>query len=167
MYAISFHHYSDVIRSAMSSKKTASGLFAELFVQAQIKEISQHCVTGPVTGGLPLKGPVTRKMFPFDDVTTISGRFVSGSGRLYLDVFSGSFHCTDCNYRYTYNKLCSATLTATYHHFHLLKYSHDDVIKRKPFPRHWPFVRGIHRSPVDSLQKGQWHGALVFSLNCA
>ena len=29
----------------------------------------------------------------------------------------------------------------------------DDVIKWKRFPRYWPFVRGIHRSPVNSLQK--------------
>ena len=27
---------------------------------------------------------------------------------------------------------------------------HEDVIKWKHFPRHWPFVRGIHRSPVNS-----------------
>ena len=27
---------------------------------------------------------------------------------------------------------------------------HDDVIKWKHFPRHWPFVRGIHRSPVKT-----------------
>ena len=40
---------------------------------------------------------------------------------------------------------------------------HDDVIKWKHFPRYWPFVRGIHRSPVNSLHKGQWRGALVFS----
>ena len=39
---------------------------------------------------------------------------------------------------------------------------HDDVIKWKHFPRHWPFVRGIHRSPVNSPHKGQWHGALMF-----
>ena len=26
--------------------------------------------------------------------------------------------------------------------------SHDDVIKWRHFPRYWPFVRGIHRSPV-------------------
>ena len=45
--------------------------------------------------------------------------------------------------------------------------SHDDVIKWKHFPRFWPFVRGIHRSPVNSLHKGQWHGALIFSLICA
>ena len=44
---------------------------------------------------------------------------------------------------------------------------HDDVIKWKHFPRYWPFVRGIHRSPVNSPHKGQWRGALVFSLICA
>ena len=27
---------------------------------------------------------------------------------------------------------------------------HDDVIKWNHFPRYWPFVRGIHRSQVDS-----------------
>ena len=32
---------------------------------------------------------------------------------------------------------------------------HDDVIKWKQFLRYWPFVRGIHRSPVDSPHKGQ------------
>ena len=44
---------------------------------------------------------------------------------------------------------------------------HDDVIKWNHFPRYWPFVRGIHRSPVNSLLKGQWRGALMFSLICA
>ena len=41
---------------------------------------------------------------------------------------------------------------------------HDDVIKWKYFPRYWPFVRGIHRSPVNSSHKGQWHGASMFYL---
>ena len=41
---------------------------------------------------------------------------------------------------------------------------HDDVIKWKHFPRNWPFVRGIHRSPVNFPHKGQWRGALMFSL---
>ena len=44
--------------------------------------------------------------------------------------------------------------------------SHDDVIKRKHFPRYWPFVQGIHQSPVKSPHKGQWRGALMFSLIC-
>ena len=43
--------------------------------------------------------------------------------------------------------------------------NHDDVIKWKHFPRYWPFVRRIHRSPVNSPHKDQWHGALMFSLN--
>ena len=30
---------------------------------------------------------------------------------------------------------------------------HDDAIKWKHFPRYWPFVRGIHRSPVTSPQR--------------
>ena len=35
---------------------------------------------------------------------------------------------------------------------------------RKNFPRYWPFVRRIHRSPVNSPHKG---GALKFTLICA
>ena len=45
--------------------------------------------------------------------------------------------------------------------------NHDDVIKWKHFPRYWPFVRGIHRSPVNSPHKDQWRGSLMFSLICA
>ena len=41
---------------------------------------------------------------------------------------------------------------------------HDDVIKWKHFPRNLPFVRGTPRSPVNSPHKGQWRGALMFSL---
>ena len=44
--------------------------------------------------------------------------------------------------------------------------SNDDVIKWKHFPRYWPFVRGIHRYPVNSPHKGQCRGALMFSLIC-
>ena len=36
--------------------------------------------------------------------------------------------------------------------------SHDDVINWKHFPRNWPFVNSPH--------KGQWRGALMFSLIC-
>ena len=44
---------------------------------------------------------------------------------------------------------------------------HDEVIEWKHFPLHWPFVRGIHRSPVNSPHKGQWRVTLMFSLICA
>ena len=45
--------------------------------------------------------------------------------------------------------------------------THDDVIKCKHFPRYWPFVWKIHRSPVNSLHKYNWRRALMFSLICA
>ena len=63
---------------------------------------------------------------------------------------------------------CSMLISPMFHHnaaiFH--PYCHDDVIKWKHCPRYWPFVRGICRSPVNS-PKGQWRGALMFSLICA
>ena len=43
---------------------------------------------------------------------------------------------------------------------------HDDVVKWKHIPRNWPFVRGIHRSPMNSPHRGQWRGALMFPLIC-
>ena len=43
-------------------------------------------------------------------------------------------------------------------------YTNDNVIKWK---RNWSFVRGIHRSAVNSPHNGQWRGALMFSLICA
>ena len=53
-----------------------------------------------------------------------------------------------------YNRLCSEDNW------------YDDVIKWKHLPRYWRFVQGIHRSPVNSPHKGQWPGALMFSLIC-
>ena len=44
---------------------------------------------------------------------------------------------------------------------------HNTVIEWKHFPRYWPFVQGIHWSPVNSPHKDQWYRALVFSLICS
>ena len=35
-------------------------------------------------------------------------------------------------------------------------------MKWRNFQRYWPFVWGLHRSPVNSPHKGQWRGALMF-----
>ena len=43
---------------------------------------------------------------------------------------------------------------------------HDDVIKWKHFPRNWPLCAGNSPVPVNSAHKGQWRGALMFSLIC-
>ena len=63
-------------------------------------------------------------------------------------------------------KLISFTLRGRIHwsFSHGISMIHDDVIKWKHFPRNWPFVRKIHRSPVNFPHKGQWRGALMFSL---
>ena len=41
---------------------------------------------------------------------------------------------------------------------------HDDVIKWKHFPRYWPFVWGIHPSPVHLPDKGHWRGYFLWSV---
>ena len=56
-----------------------------------------------------------------------------------------------------------------HHHWYHMYYTitcHGDVIKWKHFPRYWPFVRGIHRSPANFPHKGQWRGTLMFCLIC-
>ena len=56
-------HYSDVIMGELASQITSSRLFIQPFIQAQIKENIKGLRHRPLC-----KGPVTRKMFPFDDV---------------------------------------------------------------------------------------------------
>ena len=47
-----------------------------------------------------------------------------------------------------------SSLSSTWKDFYYLCHiNHDDVIKWKHFPRYWPFMRGIHRSPVNSRTK--------------
>ena len=56
------------------------------------------------------------------------------------------FWCCYCNFAY------SAAIRAAY----------DDVIDWKHFPRCWPFLRGIRRSPVDSSHKWSATRSFVF-----
>ena len=44
---------------------------------------------------------------------------------------------------------------------------HDDCLQMGTFSAWLAFWVGIHRSPVNSQHKGQWRGALMFSLICA
>ena len=45
-------------------------------------------------------------------------------------------------------------------HMIMMTSSHGNIFR----VRYWPFVRGIHRSSVNSSHKGQWRGALMLSL---
>ena len=40
--------------------------------------------------------------------------------------------------------------------------THNGVIKWKHFPHYWPFVQGIHQSPVNFPHKVQRHGISMF-----
>ena len=66
---------------------------------------------------------------------------------------------------------CLQTLNTTRPTFYIqmcgFQQRHDDIIKWNHVPCCWPFVRGIHRSPVNYPHKVKWHGALMFSLICA
>ena len=106
---------------------------------------------GPVNS--PHKGPVTRKMFPFDDVIMMGNPMMV---RWYLYISLSIIHINTAS-RFRYSVVKSDTILYN-----------DDVIKWKHFPCYWPFVRGIHQSqPVNSPHKGHWRGALIFPLICA
>ena len=65
-------HYTDVIMGAMASQITSLTIVYSTVFQTEIKEnitASRHWpLCGEFTGWIPHKWPVTRKMFPFDDV---------------------------------------------------------------------------------------------------
>ena len=64
-------------RDAVSIESPSPRLLAQTLIEAQIKETPKFCVTGLCEGNRrwpmdsPLKGPITQKMFPFDDVITL------------------------------------------------------------------------------------------------
>ena len=95
----------------------------------------------------PHKWPVTRKMFPFDDVITSND----------IGNLGWWVHCLP-----RWRTLITNTISVSRNDRN--EKMDDDVIKRKHFPCNWPFVRGIHRSAVNSPQKCQWRGAIFFYL---
>ena len=84
-------------------------------------------------------------------------------------LYNKSSRCYICNILTSFLIRCGRGWKPPFHtHVHDQNlYQHDDVIKWKDFPWYWPFVRGIHRSTVNSPYKGQWRGSLMFSLMCA
>ena len=75
-YAHSFNQYTDVIISTMASQITSFTIvYSTVYSRRISKKTSKLRVTGICEGNSPVnsahKGPVTRKMFPFDDVIMI------------------------------------------------------------------------------------------------
>ena len=72
-----YFHYSDVIMSTMAPQINGVSIVCSTVGSGEdktIKQVSKLRVTGlcagnsPVTGEFPAQRPLTRKMFPFDDV---------------------------------------------------------------------------------------------------
>ena len=71
-------HYNDVMMGGMASHiASLTIVYSTVYSRRRSTKTSELHVTGlcvrnsPVTGEFPHKGPVTRKMFPFDDVIMI------------------------------------------------------------------------------------------------
>ena len=60
----------------------------------------------------------------------------------------------------TWNKPATKSLTCSDNYYHLTWWCHQ----METFSAFLALCTGIHRSPVNSPHKGQWHGALKFSL---
>ena len=89
-HVISWFHHSTAAVITMTSwwtrwrlKSPASRVFTQPFIQSQIKENIKAPRHWPLWGGIhrspvnsPHKGPVTRKMSPFDDVIMSSGQII-------------------------------------------------------------------------------------------
>ena len=111
------------------------------------------CVgNSPVSGEFPIQRPVTRSFDVFFDLRLYK--------RLRKQWWGYRAHCDVIVMR-------SATMDTPATNLQPYENSLHDVIKWKHFPRYWPFVRGIHLSPVNSPHKGQWRYALMFSFICA
>ena len=67
-------HYNDVIMGTMASQMTSLTIvYSTAYSDADQRKHQKHRVTGLCAGNSPHKWPVTRKMFPFDDVILHSG----------------------------------------------------------------------------------------------
>ena len=103
----------------------------------------------------PHKGPVTWKIFPFDDVVmcSICSAYLEGQQHAWSNWLLQA----------TPNNLDLATpfmwphIKAEWCIYVSDVYmcQHDDVIKWKHSLPYWPFVRGLHWSPVNFPHRGQ------------
>ena len=148
-------HYDDVIKGAMASQITSLAIvYSTVYSGAdQSKYRSSASMAfvwgihrGPVNS--PHKWPVTRKVFPFDDVimnenTLYNHRLVFSEEHFYhsLRIFTE-----------THRLVCASLCIQTTWTCFLSTVWYDDVITWKHFPRYWPLVWGIHRW---SPHKGQ------------
>ena len=105
----------------------------------------------------PHKGPVTRKMFPFDDVIIIL---------LITTLCHKGGKCDDYwiwGIMFVKHIMPGIKLECSRNSKRLL--IHGDVIAWKRFPYNWPFVRGIHCASMNSTSDSRTEGPWCYTLN--
>ena len=140
-------HYSDVIMSTMAPQITGLTIvYSTCYPGADQRKHQSSASLAFVRGihrwpvSSPQKGPVTRKMFPFDD------DIMEPRQQYPSDLLSGVIYA---------GQQISRVL-----------WPHDDVIKWKLFPRHQPVVRAIRQLPrLRRMRDVTMKVSLVLSLN--
>ena len=117
---------------AMASQITSLTIvYSTVYSDADRRKHQSSASLAFVRGNSPHKWPGTRKMFPFDYVIMNQ-----------LD--------TDILLQYYMIEMSTTTTPVTWSYYGRSIVRHDDAMKWNHFPRYWPFVRGIHRSPANS-----------------
>ena len=141
-------------RDSVSNHQPHDCLLNRLF-RRRSKKTSKLCVTGPCAGNSPGTGEFPAQMASNAENVSIWWRHHGDPARaISQEVPHQSF--IEINLKDSYQNLYS----------NLPRPIMMTSSKSKHYPRSWPFVTEIHRSPVDSPLKGQWRGTLVFSLTC-
>ena len=99
---------------------------------------------------VPLHRPNDRQ-FPCSEGCTRGMSVVLVKKTLEFPTVSGAHNALQLTQNAMYARLPSIYFQTS--QSKLVRLAHDDVIKLKHFPRYWPFMRGIHRSPVKSPYK--------------
>ena len=90
----------------------------------------------------------------------------------YISVISILYQMAHTHFCLLMIPVCRAMTKMSAHCSHKLKKTHKLYLNGSWWLHqmetfYWPFVWGIHQSPLDSPHKGQWCGGLMFYLICA
>ena len=150
-------HYNGVIMSAMASQITSLNVVYSTVYSGEDQRRHQSSASLAFVRGIhrwpvnsPHQGPVTRKMFPLDDVIMWVLKMIKIVVRFwaFLITFWAIMVSNLWNFAYILFELALHCLVLGL----VCKLWWSSHL---PWRRHWPFARGIHRSPVNSPHKGQ------------
>ena len=131
-------------RDGASNHQPVHCLLNRLF-RRRSKKTSKLCVTGLCAGNSPVTGEFPAQMASNAENVSIWWRHhAQFLNKLRRNL---SNHCSDV-------KWASRHFNSPGHRLYVQQFVQVDIKGNIKAPHHWPFVRGIYKSPVDSLYKG-------------